>query len=125
MDEQQMADVFQAYVDGVSGDDVNAILDLYTDDAVVEDPVGSEPHRGREALREFYQMAIDTVEKMTLEGRPRTRGQANAGAAAMRAYPKGGNGMYIETTDVMTFNDAGKITSMTAYWGDSSIRSGD
>jgi hypothetical protein len=28
----------------------------------------------------------------------------------------------IETLDVMEFNDAGEITRMTAYWGDSNMR---
>lgn len=123
--EQELAQVFQDYVDGVTGDSVDAILDLYTDDAVVEDPVGTPAHVGKEALRTFYQSAVDMVEKMTIESRPRVRGEALSGACSMRAYPKGGNGMYIEVADVMTFNEDGKITTMTAYWGDSNVRTED
>jgi len=119
--ETHIKNVMQAYADAVSGDNVEDILALFAEDAVVEDPVDSEPHRGREALRVFYQGAIDAVDKMTLEGGVRARG--NKGAAAMLAYPKGAGGsMVIETLDVMAFNDEGKITSMTAYWGDSNIR---
>jgi hypothetical protein len=30
--------------------------------------------------------------------------------------------MLIETLDVMVFDDDGKVSRMTAYWGDSNIR---
>lgn len=115
--EQHIADVMQAYVDGMTGDNVDAILALYAEDAVVEDPIGTDKKVGHDALREFYQGAIDAVEKMVLEGNPRVRD--NWGACAMRAYPKGMNlSLAMETLDVMEFNQDGKITRMTAYWGD-------
>lgn len=120
--DQEIADVFQKYVDGVTGDDVEVILDLYADDAVVEDPVGTPAHVGKEALREFYQKAVEMVELMTIECNPRVRAEASVGACAMRAYPRDGNGMYIEVLDVMTFNEEGKVTTMSAYWGDSNLK---
>lgn len=121
LDEKKIAQVMQDYVDAVGGDDVDKVLDLYTDDAVVEDPVGSEPYIGREGLRTFYQTAVDSVEKMVLEGNVRAR--EKWGACGMLAYPKGMDLQYaMETMDVMEFNDEGKITRMTAYWGDSNLR---
>lgn len=119
--EQEIAAAMQAYVDAVTGDDVEAVLALYAEDAVVEDPVGSEPHVGHEGLREFYQMAVDSVEKMVLDGNVRAR--EKWGACGMLAFPKGMDlKLAMETLDVMEFNDAGKITRMTAYWGDSNMR---
>ncbi len=118
--DEHIANVLQAYVDAVSGDDVEKIIELYAEDAIVEDPVGTESHHGHAALREFYQMAIDSVEKMELEGNPRIR--EKWGAAAMRAYPKGMDLKFcIETLDVMVFNEDGKINRMTAYWGDKNM----
>jgi steroid delta-isomerase len=119
--EKKITETMQAYVDAVSGDDVEAVVALFSEDAVVEDPIGSGSHIGHDALREFYQIAVDSVEKMVLEGNPRIRDQW--GACAMLAYPKGMDMKFvIETLDVMAFNDAGKITRMTAYWGDSNMR---
>lgn len=121
LDENYIAGVMQAYVDAVSGDDVEAVIALYAEDGVVEDPVGSEPQVGHAALREFYRMAVDAVEKMVLEGNVRAR--ENWGAASMAAYPKGMDLKFVcETLDVMEFNDEGKITRMTAYWGDNNMR---
>ena len=120
VNDETIAKVMQAYVDAVSGDDVEKIIALYADNAEVEDPVGSEVHRGHAALREFYQVAVDSVEKMVLEGNPRVR--EKWGACAMRAFPKGMElKLCMETIDVMEFNDAGKITRMVAYWGDNNL----
>lgn len=117
LSDDHIANALQAYVDAVTGDDVEKIIELYAEDAVVEDPVGTPAHCGHNALREFYQAAVDSVEKMVLEGNPRVR--EKWGACAMRAYPKGMDLKFcMETMDVMEFNEEGKITRMTAYWGD-------
>ena len=119
--EKKVVETMQAYVDAVSGDDVEAVVALFTEEAVVEDPIGTGSHVGHNALRTFYQIAVDSVEKMVLEGNPRVRNQW--GACAMLAYPKGMDMKFvIETLDVMEFNDAGEIIRMTAYWGDSNMR---
>jgi steroid delta-isomerase len=119
--DEHIANVMQAYVDAVGGDNVETIIELYAEDAEVIDPIGTDPQRGHAALREFYKMAVDAVEKMVLEGNPRIKD--NVGACAMIAYPKGMDMKFcMETLDVMEFNDEGKITKMTAYWGDSNAR---
>ncbi len=59
----------------------------FTINAVVENPVGSAPHRDHDALRDFYRAATDSVEKMVLEGNLRVR--EKWGACGMHAYPKG------------------------------------
>ncbi|MFK7975883.1 MAG: nuclear transport factor 2 family protein [Halioglobus sp.] len=119
--EEHIAAVMQQYVDSITEGDLEAILELFSDDAVVEDPVGSEPKRGKEALREFYEMTVETVDTMILEGNPRAREQW--GACAMLAYPKGTDGkMEVETLDVMEFDESGKVIAMTAYFGDKNLR---
>ncbi len=45
--------VVEAYVRHLNAQDVEAVVALYADDASVEDPVGSEPIRGRAAIRRF------------------------------------------------------------------------
>ena len=105
-------DVFQRYVDLVTRGDFEAVTLLYAENATVEDPVGSEPKRGRAAIREFYRASVGMVH-LELEGRVRIAGRE--GAAAMIARPTSAGGMVIETLDTMTFDDAGCITSMRAY----------
>lgn len=110
--------VFQRYCELVSAGDFEAIARLYAEDATVEDPVGSAPHRGRAAIREFYRASAGAV-RLELEGRVRSAG--NEGAAAMVARPTADPSMRVETLDVMTFGDDGLVTAMRAYWSADTI----
>ena len=115
---EHIRNVFQRYVELVTASGAEAIANLYAEDATVEDPIGSEPHRGRAAICEFYRAAAGRV-RLVLEGRVRVAGRE--AAAAMIAYPSGADGMVVDTVDVMTFDDAGLITSMRAYWSADTI----
>jgi len=110
--------VFERYCELVTAGDVDAIARLYAEDATVEDPVGSTPHRGRDAIREFYRASAGSV-RLALEGRVRTAG--NEGAAAMIARPAADPSLRVETLDVMTFRDDGLVTSMRAWWSADTI----
>jgi steroid delta-isomerase len=92
---------------------------LYADDATVEDPVGSEPRRGRAAIAELYR---NTAGKVRLELDGRVRVADRCAAAPMLGHLHGMAGMVVEIVDVMTFNDDGLITSMRAYWSPDTIR---
>jgi steroid delta-isomerase len=116
---EHMRNVLQRYVDFVSRGEVDGIMALYADDASVEDPVGSEPRRGRAAIAELYRNAAGQV-RLELEGSVRVA--ANCAAAPMVGRPNGMQGMVVEIVDVMTFNDAGLITAMRAYWSPDTIR---
>ncbi|HVN83229.1 MAG TPA: nuclear transport factor 2 family protein [Candidatus Binatia bacterium] len=115
---EHIRNVFQRYVELVTRGDFEAVALLYTEGATVEDPVGSEPKRGRDAIREFYRASAGMVD-LQLEGRVRVAGRE--AAAAMIARPTTAKGMVIETLDVMTFDDDGRITSMRAYWSPDTI----
>jgi len=110
--------VFQRYCELVTAGDFDGVALLYAEDATVEDPIGSEPHRGRAAIREFYRASAGAV-RLELEGGVRTAGRE--GAAAMIAHPKVDASVRVETLDVMTFGDDGLITSMRAYWSPDTI----
>jgi steroid delta-isomerase len=116
---EHMRNVLQQYVDCMTRGDCDGIMGLYAYDAIVEDPVGSEPRRGRQAIAELYRNAAGKV-RLELDGRVRVA--ANCAAAPMIGRPTGMEGMVVEIVDVMTFDDAGLITSMRAYWSPDTIR---
>lgn len=96
--------------------DLEAIMDLYSEDCWIEDPVGSERKVGRSALREFYQGAVNMGVEMTLESEIRIAGNQAAFAFRLEADTPDGK-LSVRPIDVMTFDDAGKVTSMRAYFG--------
>lgn len=113
-----MKSVLQSYVDGINAGDVDAVLALFADDAVIEDPFGSEPKTG-ETLAEFYRGAAGGGVKLTLQGPIR----GSHGDSAAMAFTVEVQGMTIDAIDVMTFNADGKIIKMDAYWGPDDVRS--
>ncbi|WP_028080174.1 steroid Delta-isomerase [Solimonas soli] len=114
--EQIMKEAMQAYIDGFNRADAGAVVALYADDAIVEDPVGSKPKQGRAEIARFYQMSIATGAKLKLAA-PIRGSHGNAAAMAFDVELKMPEGQaLIRVIDVMTFDDAGKFSSMRAYW---------
>jgi steroid Delta-isomerase len=111
----QIAETVRTYVDGLGKLRPQEIVALYAEDGVVEDPVGTEPHRGREALLEFYAGTVAVpmaTELLTLKVVP---GQA-AFHFRMSVFIDPQKPLIIAPIEIMTFDDDGKITSMKAYW---------
>ena len=103
------------YLEAVSQGRPDDIAALYAEDATVEDPVGSEVHIGRQAIRGFY-TAVEGAESKTEVVTLRALG--NEAAFFWRLMI---GGMTIEIISVMTFDDEGKIASMKAYWGPENV----
>lgn len=123
----------QAYFDRFNEADVDGIADLYAKDATVEDPFGTPPKVGQDAIREFYSGAVKSRSHLVQNGSTRIVG--NCGAFAFTVHvgklrekskvtdvkmPIGK--MQIDVIDVMEFDADGKIMSMKAYWGQTNIR---
>lgn len=119
--EQQMKAAMQAYIDTFNQANLDALVDLYADDATVEDPVGSPLKTGKAAVKAFYQMSMKTGAKLRLSA-PIRASHGNAAAMAFDVIlnmPQGEAEIHV--IDVMTFNEAGQFTSMRAYWGKSDM----
>ena len=115
--EAQMREAMQAYIDAFNRQDLAAIVNLYAEDATVEDPVGSELKRGRAEIEAFYKTALETGAQLKLSAPIRASHGDSAAMAFEVALHYQGQDMVIHVIDVMTFNAAGQYTSMKAYWG--------
>jgi steroid Delta-isomerase len=107
-----------------SADDREGWLALFTDDAVLEDPVGSPPHEGREAIAAFW----DAVHARTERGSVRmTQGPAVCGLEAAWAFEldvtlRSGRRSLVEIIDHGTFTEDGRIRSIRAFWSPATAR---
>lgn len=111
----------QAYIDTFNRADHEGIAALYTDDATVEDPVGSPVKKGKAEIAAFYKMAVQTGAKLALAA-PIRASHGNSAAMAFDVQLNMPQGRaVIRVIDVMTFNEAGKFTSMRAFWGPSDM----
>ena len=119
MDNKHMIGVVERYMDAFNNKDISIIEEMYADDAVVEDPVGTDPYVGMEAILGFYRGAIDTGPTLALNGPVRCAG--NSAAFPFQAR-MGDVTIYI--IDVFDFKDDGKVVNMRAYWGPDNMNQG-
>ncbi|MCW2513884.1 MAG: ketosteroid isomerase [Mycobacterium sp.] len=102
--------------------DKDAWLALFTDDAIVEDPIGpshfdpdGKGHRGKEAIARFYDMAIAPSELEFHFDKTYVCGdeEANVGHIVITA-----RGFRVIAEGVFTYrvDDDGKIAALRAYW---------
>jgi len=115
-DRSHLVSVCDRYVQHVSDGDTEAILELYADDCWIEDPIGSEKKVGKDALREFYAgiSKLDVNPVMARIGPVCVCG----GEAAFQFridIDLGETKIAMTSTDLMTFDDDGRITSMRAF----------
>ena len=102
--------------------DKEAWLTVFTDDAIVEDPIGpsafdpeGKGHRGKEALAKFFDMAI-APSKLTFNFEKTYQcgnEEANVGNIVIKAA-----GYEVTAEGVFTYrvDDEGKIVALRAYW---------
>ena len=107
------------YLELLATGGADEITALYTDDATIEDPVGSDVRRGRQAVHEFY-AAIENLSKETELVTLRAAGNEIAFWWRMTVNA-GGSRTRLEPISVMTFDADAKITSMRAFWSPADV----
>ncbi len=112
---EQMQAAVHEYVRALNAVDLDAIVALFADDAVVEDPVGSEPKRGLAAIREFYAASVAMKLVVALEGP--VRAVANEAVFPFSvSLVINGQPVVIRPIDHFRFNEAGRIVQMRAFF---------
>lgn len=106
----------EAYVAAFAASDPDAVAALYAEDAVVEDPIGSPAHHGREAIRAFYAESMKTGAKLTLEGPVRLAGDYAVFPFSVHLHYEGSD-KRIDVIDTFKFDENDLVTEMRAFWG--------
>ena len=119
---EQMTAVVHAYVAGFAAGDAAALAALFAEEATVEDPVGTPPKRGRDAILAFYEQSVATGAKLELLGEPRCAADFVAFPFAVK-LEWGGKQTVIEVIDTFRIDDAGKIAEMRAFFGPANMKS--
>ncbi|UVJ44633.1 nuclear transport factor 2 family protein [Pseudomonas sp. LS1212] len=116
---QEVQATMARYVELVDAGDIDAIVALYAEDAVVEDPVGKPAMQGIAEIARFYREGLGVSNaSAVLTGAVRAT-HNGCGAMPFRVdLVWGGQACSIHVIDVMEFDAAGKIRSMKAYWSE-------
>ena len=117
---QAITETVNRYIELVAMGSADDIVELYADDATVEDPVGGEVHIGRQAIRGFYAAVSDVQRECELVT---LRVAGHEAAFQFRlTVTAGEHKMVIEPIDVMVFDAQGKVAAMKAYWSAADVR---
>ena len=117
---EQMRVAVERYLSAVADGTAEQIADLYAPDATVEDPAGSVPLRGRDAIVDFYRPLSDVTRRTRLR-EFRAAGDTAAFAFEVEVLVPDGR-ITTAPIDVMTFDIEGRITSMRAIWSNEDMR---
>lgn len=98
-------------------------LALFTDDAVVEDPVGVSPfdggvggNRGKEAIARFRDTVISTMESFDYEIERCYVCGDEAAAVVTFHIVSGGNRMDMDVVNIYKTDGNGRLKSLRSFW---------
>ena len=96
--------------------DVEAIVDLYSDDVVYTAEPSRLPYRGRQGIREFVSRAFDEEERVTaVFGRPIV-GDEGASVAWWAAMLENGEETTLAGTSSLRFDADGRVVDQWDSW---------
>ncbi len=122
-DAEHIEQVFARYAAAMAGHDFEAAVALFAPDAVVRDPVDGAPLEGRAQILGFFSAGAAVLQGFELTGPVRIAGDGRWAAAPLQArVDLGAGAKTLDSIDVMSFDDAGLIASMDAYYGPRNIR---
>jgi len=107
------------YLELIGTGTADDIVALFVDDATVEDPVGSEPRVGRQAIHGFFS-ALESLDRATELVSLRVCGREAAFQFAI-TFKAGDGRMRLSPIDTMAFDSDGKITSVRSYFQPSDV----
>jgi steroid Delta-isomerase len=103
------------YLALVAGGTAEQITALYADDASLEDPAGTEEKVGRDAILAFYKV-IEPIKRSTELVSFKAAGNIAVFEFKIVTYFDDFT-IELSPTDVMEFDEAGRIMRMRALWG--------
>ena len=121
--QSDMKAALQAYIDGFNAGDADAIMALFADNAVIEDPVGS-PLKSRAEFEAFIRDGVRFGARLSLAAPIRGSHGNHAAMAFTVTFVQDGVRYTTNSMDVMTLDAAGKITRMNGYWGPGDVTVG-
>jgi steroid Delta-isomerase len=106
-----------AYFAATSAMDASAVADAFARDGVSNDPVGTPPHEGRDAIRQFMEGILTETERVTTTpDQIFIAGDSAAFKWTVQLTTKHGRSVTFDGIDVIQVNGDGKIQTLDAYW---------
>ena len=117
MSPDEVAALVERYLDRHARCDLEGVMALFASDTVLEDPVGSDPHRGHAAIRAFYREIHERGVHLDIERLGPVICRGGEAAAHVRArYAKPPDSPRVDVIYTLTVDEAGLLRSLRAYF---------
>ncbi|WP_413104731.1 nuclear transport factor 2 family protein [Streptomyces sp. Inha503] len=123
-DEATLKRMALEYARRMNEGDVEAVLELFSDDIVFEDPVGAPPLIGKDALREHIAWSIECQVHET-PGRPVTSMDGRRVAVPTTVTVYAPTKLTFSIIGVIELGDDGLVHHAQAFWGITDTKVGD
>jgi steroid delta-isomerase len=121
--EAQMKAAVQAYVDRFNAGDADGIMELFADNCMIEDPVGS-PLKSRAEWDAFIRQGVEFGASLALSAPIRGSHGNFAGMVFTVTFVQGSKRITTNSADIMEFDENGKIAAMRGFWGPEDVSAG-
>ena len=119
---EEVRSLVESYIRAFNARDLDAVAAIYADDGTLEDPVGSEIHQGKAAIRAFYEQYRGQRSFLQLTGD--FRYAADGVAFSFFCYlGDEADPTVVQITDTFRFDADGRVREMRAFWGQANIHS--
>lgn len=111
-----------SYTARFTAEDREGWLDLFADDAWIEDPVGTPRRAGRKEIGEFWDEVHTVPDAIELRPLGIVTVIGDEGIFTMQARATLGDSVFgVDIIDLMTFDEAGRIATMRAFFDQSAM----
>lgn len=125
LSEAERKELVRGYFQRLNDGDVDGAVAMFAEDGRMEDPVGSRPYEGREAVRDHIAAVVGTDVEVTM-GEPCAAQDGKRvavpllGSMAQPADPTGPR-VKVNCVDVIRVGDDGLIEEVLVFWGLSDV----
>lgn len=122
-DADTLRKTIETYMAVFTANDREGWLDLFAEDAWIEDPVGTPRRTGREEIGAFWDESNAVPDSIELRPLGIITVIGNEGIFNMQARATLGGAVFgVDIIDLMTFDEAGKISTMRAFFDPTAMK---
>ncbi|GAP94804.1 nuclear transport factor 2 family protein [Leptolyngbya sp. NIES-2104] len=122
MSPELIQNLVTAYFDNLQSMNLAGWVELFTEDALICDPVGKPPSKARENAPAFFGLLSMAFEKLELsQDNVFIAGNGAAVKWTMRVLGKSGKPGMGEGISVFAVHESGKIQQVSSYWDDAAL----
>jgi ketosteroid isomerase-like protein len=119
---EEIAALLTIYFDNMAAMNAEGWLEIFSEDALIHDPVGSPPKLVHKDSQQFFKILSNFFEKIELS-KDNIFFVKNGAAVkwTMQVVAKSGRYTTVEGISVFEINDIGKIQKVSSYWDEAAM----